>query len=405
MTETTEDIFPKLVRENLQLFIGGTGTHAVYYLVDQYLRGMSAGVSEDNPVHIEISVETDNMVTIEVSLPSLEDPFLGHYQWSDLRQNPCLSTALFKESVRAIQSQAYANEPFTFGHPRAVVFCPILLGVAKKGELSIQNRQSMFSQTYKDGVYVTPIRSTAGGESKVTVKVMLDSALLDDDIQAYPFRLRLGELASLSKGLSFNLKYKGYDPIEFPDNLGISALLERLTEGEEVFSSDPFAFDEECSGYRYRLCLNLMGGEMERLKSYVGQEETYHGGLHENLLRELFVDAISDYHGVEPLQRRQSLDSIACSRMGYYGGFGVTVPFERNAGADDFVNTVPGLVAVIQVINEDVLYQDTTCSRLTGPEIPESLIENLRVAIRKWIINHPEVIQVWLSQWHPVGKK
>lgn len=215
----------------------------------------------------------------------------------------------------------------------------------------------------------------------------------------YPYRIRAQEYAALFPGVHITLKYKGFAPESFL-NTGSPAemILDSFVKQNARVWPEPFVFK---SG-DFEVAFHLVRSEMEKLKSFVGTQETYFGGPHEEKFRELFIDALKNSFNYTLPDRRQSLNSIAVSRMTYFGAFNSTVPFLAD-GVHKLVDTIPGIAACI-VYNPPNPRLDAG-ARLLSPPLPSVVEQEFTAALEYFLLTRAPQVERWFRQWVPKKRK
>lgn len=406
MTQSTEQnstsgTFPRALRERPEIFIGETGRHGVYYLVDHLLRSLIWGSDREALGRLSISVETDGTLKLDRTWSESAEPFPSLSK--DLPAQSSLMGALFSQCVQGIQQAGGQRLDWIPSNPFMAIYLAVAVALSSKATVCMTSPQVTLVQTYRDGEPVSDVQRGSGGPPRVVMEVGFESTFLGEDVPAYPFRVRLRELATLLPGLVIDVQYKGFTPVEYQSG-GVRDLLEFYVPEDDRFHPEPFLFDYHRDGLHYTLALFLIRSEMERIKSFAGLDEAYHGGLHEKVLRRTVREVVKRLHKIEPPIRRQTCDNVASSRMTYFGKFGATVPYRRDDRRTEYVRTVPGLAATLHVDCPDLEWETNYRARLTGPDRLKAVRSDLTVEFRRWILDNPKAVRAWNDQWAPKKK-
>ncbi len=407
MTQATKSPgFPTPIRAKPEYFVGELGRHAVHYLLDRMFRSLVWGCDESRPGKFSLVVSTDGTLRIERNWPGETHVFPGLGQDWVRRANDSLLETCFSQCVSQIQSGQFGQLDWTAGNPFVTIFLPVAFALSHKGKLTVASDGMSWTQVFKDGAPETPIQRSGGrSEAGISIELQLDHKLLGDELQVYPFRIRLREFASLIPGLEVSLKYKSFQPLEFKAERGMEDLLNFFVPLEDRLHEEPFSFRFSGEGLEYECSLYLIHSAMERFKAFASFDESYHGGQHERLLRKTIRGVFRRLNKLEIPVRRQSLDNIASSRMSYFGQFGATVPYNRDQRKNEHVRTVPGVAATVVIKSPGLEWDTNYRARLVSPQLGKELADELEVAFRNWVLGHAKTLQEWRKQWIPKKRR
>lgn len=405
-SQTTEpvSIFPAPLRAKPEYFLAGKGRYAVYYLVDHLFRSLMWGPSTRGG-SLKIAVETDGTVKLKRAFP--EDTKFFDSLGKELLpgDETSLAESLFKRHFAEIQSGKHHRLDPSDGNPYIRVFLPLTIAFSSKSQLEMVTSKASVTQGYNEGMPAGAPKRGGGGAPAINLTFNLDTQLLSEEIRAYPFRVRLQELACLAPGVKVELRYKGFKPVEHVAKHGMVELAEFILGEGERLHQEPFVYSAEKDGYSFSCALFLINSEMERVKSFAGFDESYHGGDHDHMFRHVISDVLMRVHKFDFPERRQSRENIASSRMTYFGTFGATVPYPKEERANEFVRILPGVAAAVQVNSSKLKWENSIRSRLTCPEL-ESLIQpDFVIEFRRWLLNQPDLVGAWKKQWAPKRRK
>lgn len=407
--QSADAVFPAPIRHKPEYFISEKGTMGVYYLVDHLFRAVCWGYEPDRPGSLSIDVKTDGSLILKRVLPDSSPlfPALPELQGDS---SGSLANDLFRRCVQAINGKSFTRTDFVAGNPFLLTILPITIALSSRARLRLTENGSTRSQNYKDGLPIDSISHSQGGPSSIELEVLLDHTLVGEEVRAYPFRIRVKELACLFPGLTMDIRYKGFQAETYQAmGSGMQCLLEdpivppvdRLRPGEP-----PFLFSATVDDVSLEVALYLIVSEMEKIKAFAGFDETYHGGVHDECLRDTLSEIFFRLYKFEVPDRRQSLDNIASSRMTYFGTHGSTVPFQKEHRGNPLVKIVPGIAACVRLTSPQLQFEKGgTRSRLLGPAIPESLSGQLSVEFRRWLLDQPELFTEWQQQWAPKKRR
>jgi hypothetical protein len=381
----------------------------VYYLIDHLIRALCWGYDEKAPGTLSIDVKTDGSLILKRVLTD-QSPLFPALPDLSSDSSGSLANDLFRQCMQAISSKKFGRTDFVGGNPFLLTFLPITIALSVKARLKLTQGGSTRVQNYKDGVAVDSVAHSKGERSAIELEVVLDSALLGEEVRAYPFRIRIKELACLFPGLAMDVRYKGFQAEAYhAKESGMKFLLEDPIVRPEDRLRDkepPFLFKATHDDVTLEIALYLVISEMEKIKAFAGFDETYHGGVHDDCLRETLSDIFSRLYKFEVPDRRQSLDNIASSRMTYFGAFGSTVPFQKEHKGNHLVKIVPGVAACIRLTSPNLTFEKGgTRSRLLGPPIPQALQDQLAIEFRRWLLERPELFSEWKLQWAPKKRR
>lgn len=403
--QSADVVFPGPIRHKPEYFIFEKGRMGVFYLVDHLLRAICWGYDPGNPGSLSIDVKTDGSLILKRVFAE-QEPLFPALPELALEPSGSLANDLFRHCVQAIGSKAFGRTDPVRGNPFLLTFLPITIALSSKAKLKLTQGGSTRVQNYKDGVAVDSIAHSKGERSAIELEVMLDSALLGEEVRAYPFRIRIQELACLFPGLAMDVRYKGFAAESYKADSGMHYLLDFIVASDDRLHSDPFLFSSTHDDVTFEVALYLVVSEMEKIKVFAGFDETYHGGVHDECLREVLIDLFSRLYKFEVPDRRQSLDNIASSRMTYFGAFGSTVPFQKESRGHHFVKIIPGIAACLRMSSPNLQWEKGgSRSRLIAPAIPTALKEELSMEFRRWLLERPDLFSDWKQQWAPKKRR
>ncbi len=400
-----EAVFPGPLRHRPELFITEKGRLGVYYLVDHLLQAICWGYDREDPGTLSIDVKTDGTLILKRVFPHQEKLFPELPELTG-PSSGSLANDMFRQCLQAINSKAFDRTQEMRGNPYLLTFLPMAIGLGSRAKLKLTENGSSRVQNYKEGVAVDSVAHSKGEKSAIELEVVLDSALLLEEVRAYPFRIRVQELACLFPGLAMDIRYKGFAALAYNYKDGMTDLVKSIVPSEDRLHPDAFHFFTKDGETTFEVALYLIISEMEKIKAFAGFAETCHGGVHDECVRDVLIDLFARLFKFQLPDRRQSLDNIASSRMTYFGQFGSTVPFQKESRGNQFVKIVPGIAASIRVTSPDLQWEKgTNRSRLTGPSLTKNVLPELTVEFRRWLLEHSEVFNEWKLQWAPKKRR
>lgn len=402
-------VFPGPIRHRPEYFIGEKGRTGVYFLIDHLIRSLCWGYSSTEPGTLSIDVKTDGSLIIKRFFGSDELIFSRLPELSG-QPSPSLANDLFRRSVQGINSKQFARSDFVSGNPFWTTFLPMVIALSSKAKVRLTERGSSRVQNYKNGVSSDSIAHSKGERNGIELDVLIDSSLVGEEVRAYPFRIRVRELASLFPGIAMDVRYKGFQAESYrATKSGMQFLLESaiIRPDDKLKGRDePFLFHETFNGVELEIALYLIISEMEKIKAFAGYDETYLGGTHDECLRSILLETFSRLYKFELPDRRQSLDNIASSRMTYFGAHGSTIPFQKENGGNHFVRIVPGIAAGIRLTSPELVFnKGGSRARLLAPSIPDELQDRVSQEFHRWLLEKPEVFNDWKLQWTPKKRR
>lgn len=407
--QSADAVFPGPIRHKPEYFISEKGRMGVYYLVDHLIRAVCWGYDSSKPGTLSIDVKTDGSLILKRVFVEQEQLFPALPELTS-DSSGSLANDLFRQCMQAISGKSFGRSDFVRGNPFLLIFLPMTIALSSRAKLKLTQGGSTRVQNYKDGLAVDSVAHSKGELSAIELEVVLDSVLLGEEVRAYPFRIRIKELACLFPGLAMDVRYKGFQAEAYhAQESGMKFLLEdpivkpedRLRENEP-----PFLFCSTVDDVTIEVALYLVVSEMEKIKAFAGFDETYHGGVHDDCLRDMLMDLFSRLYKFEVPDRRQSLDNIASSRMTYFGAFGSTVPFQKEHKGNHLVKIVPGVAACLRISSPNLQFEKGgSRSRLLGPAIPEALKNQLSMEFRRWLLEQPDLFSDWKLQWAPKKRR
>ncbi len=398
-------VFPGPVRHRPELFITEKGRLGVYYLVDHLLQAVCWGFDREHPGSLSIDVKTDGTLILKRTFENQDALFP---ELPELRgaSSGSLANDIFRQCLQAINSKKFERTQDMRGNPYLLTFLAMTIALSSRAKLKLTANGSSKVQNYKDGLAVDSVAHSQGENSEIALEAVLDSVLLAEEVRAYPFRIRVQELACLFPGLAMDIRYKGFAPLTYNCKEGMKDLVDFIVPVDDRLHPDAFCFKTQDGDTTFEVSLYLVISEMEKIKAFAGFAETYHGGVHDECLREALCDLFLRLFKFELPDRRQSLDNIASSRMTYFGTFGSTVPFQKENRGNQFVKIVPGVAACVRVAGPNLQWEKgTTRSRLTGPSLLKTILPELTVEFRRWLLEHAEVFSEWKQQWAPKKRR
>lgn len=400
-----EAVFPGPVRHRPELFIKEKGRMGVYHLIDHLLQAVCWGYDRTNPGKLSIDVKTDGTLILK-RVFGTQDPLFPELPELQGASSGSLANDMFRRCLQAINSKKFERTQEMRGNPFLLTFLAMTVALSSKAKLKLTENGSTRVQNYKEGVAVDSVAHSKGEESAIELEAVLDSALLNEEVRAYPFRIRVQELACLFPGLAMDIRYKGFAPLTYDCKDGMQDLVNFIVSEDDRLHPDPFCFKTEDGDVTFEVALYLVISEMEKIKAFAGFAETYHGGVHDECLRDVLMDLFQRLFKFQIPDRRQSLDNISSSRMTYFGTFGSTVPFQKENRGNQFVKIVPGIAACLRVTGPDLEWEKgTNRSRLAGPSLAKSIKPDLTVEFRRWLLEHADVFNEWKLQWAPKKRR
>lgn len=391
-------VFPSTIRAKPEYLVGELGRQGVNYLTDRLFRSLIWGASAESPGSLKVVVASDGGLKIRRTSSAAFPLFPG----DESLMADCYHRCLTGLQAGGVEQYAWAE-----GNPFQTIFLPVAVALSSQAKVTVKQGGRFFSQSYVDGVEKGPVVHTPSedSESFLELEIRLDSQLLKDEFQAFPFRIRFREFASLVPGLDITLKYKSFKEMKFCFEHGMVDLLNFFVPLEDRLHEDPFVFRYSDQNMLYECGLYLLHSAMERIKSFIDFDETYNGGVHERVLRQSVRRVVRRISGLEIPVRRQSIENIACSRMSYFGQFGSTVPYHQGQSKNEQVRTVPGVAAAIRVCSPELESDTNFRARLVGPNLERTVGPDLTMAFRGWLLDHRDTVTEWRKQWQPKKRK
>ena len=399
-----ESVFPGPVRHRPELFITEKGRIGVYYLVDHLLQAVCWGYDPEKPGSLSIDVKTDGTLILKRKFED-QSPLFPSLPELDGSSSGSMANDLFRRCLQAINSKKFERTQQVQGNPYLLTFLAMTVGLSSKAKLKFTEGGSSRVQNYKEGLNVDSVAHSKGENSAIELEAILDSVLLQEEVRAYPFRIRVQELACLFPGLKMDIRYKGFAPLTYDCKEGMKNLVDFIVPADDRLHPDAFCFQAKDGDTTLEIALYLVMSEMEKIKAFAGFAETYHGGVHDDCLRDVLIDLFQRLFKFELPDRRQSLDNIASSRMTYFGTFGSTVPFQKESRGNQFVKIVPGVAACVRISDPNLEWEKGNRSRLVGPSLAKTIQPELTVEFRRWLLEHAEVFNEWKLQWAPKKRR
>jgi DNA gyrase/topoisomerase IV subunit B len=399
--------YPDQIRAKPEFLVGELGRHAVSFLIDRVFRSLVWGAKKSDPGTLKLQVELDNTLKLERVWGDQSELFEGlGTGWPNV-ECESLTEDLFRRCLAGIQGAETGQLEWVSGNPFLTVYLPVAFALSTEASISIRSGGYIWSQSFENGVAQRRVDRSITDEkdTRLALELKLDPKLLEDELQVYPFRIRLREFASLVPGLRIELKYKSFKPKEFLSAEGMTDLLCFFVPEEDRLHEDPFEFRFDKDGLVYHCSAFLLHSAMERFKAFADFDESYHGGLHEQLFRKTVRQMVRRFCKVEIPVKRQSLENIASSRMSYFGQFGSTIPYQSEERKSQFVRTLPGVAAAIRVGSPDLDWETNFRARVTAPRFEGEVGEALSFAFRNWLLDHLETIEEWRKQWIPKKRR
>ena len=398
-------VFPGPLRHRPELFITEKGRLGVYYLVDHLLQAVCWGYDRENAGSLSIDVKTDGTLLLKRVFGN-EDPLFPELPELQGPSSGSMANDMFRRCLQAINSKKFERTQDMRGNPFLLTFLAMTIGLSSKAKLKLTESGSTRVQNYKDGLAVDSVAHSKGEKSAIELEAVLDSALLGEEVRAYPFRIRVQELACLFPGLAMDIRYKGFAPLTYNCKDGMKDLVNFIVAEDDRLHPEPFCFKTQDEDTTFEVALYLVISEMEKIKAFAGFSETYHGGVHDECLRDVLSDLFLRLYKFQLPDRRQSLDNISSSRMTYFGTFGSTVPFQKENRGNQFVKIVPGVAACVRVAGPSLQWEKGgNRSRLTGPNLGKKIQPELTVEFRRWLLEQSDVFNEWKLQWAPKKRR
>lgn len=391
-------LFPATIRAKPEYLVGELGRQGVNYLTDRLFRSLVWGAPSEAPGGLKVVVSSEGALKIKRTVSTACPLLVG---------DESLMADCYQRCLTGLNAGAMDQYAWVEGNPFQTIFLPVAVALSSQAKVTVKQGGYFFSQSYSGGVENGPVvrTSSVDNESYLELEIRLDSQLLKDEFQAYPFRIRFREFASLIPGLDISLKYKAFKEMKFLSHHGLTDLLDFFVPLEDRLHERPFVFRYRDQTLEYECCLYLLHAAMERIKSFIDFDESYNGGVHERLLRKTVRHVVRRISGLEIPVRRQSIENIACSRMSYFGQFGSTVPYHQGQSKSEQVRTLPGVAAAIRVCSPELESDTNFRARLVGPNLEPRIGPDLTRAFRTWLLQQRDTVDEWRKQWQPKKRK
>lgn len=399
-----EAVFPGPLRHRPELFLTEKGRLGVYYLVDHLLQAVCWGYDSAKPGALAIDVKTDGTLLLKRTFDH-EDPLFPALPKLQGPTSGSMANDMFRQCLESINSKAFTRSQQVPGNPYLLTFLAMTIGLSVKAKLKLTEKGSSRVQNYKDGLAVDSVAHSKGENSAIELEAVLDSTLLSEEVRAYPFRIRVRELACLFPGINMDIRYKGFTAENHNSSEGMKNLVDCIVPEDDRLHPDAFQFKTTDGDTTFEVALYLVISEMEKIKAFAGFSETFHGGVHDECVRDVLIDLFQRLFKFQLPDRRQSLDNIASSRMTYFGAFGSTVPFQKENRGNQFVKIVPGIAACVRVSSPNLQWEKGARSRLTAPSLSKVIQPELMVEFRRWLLEHAQVFKEWKLQWAPKKRR
>lgn len=398
-------VFPGPIRHRPEFFISSKGRVGVYHLIDHLLRSVCWGYDRSAPGSLTIDVKTDGTLILKRKFEN-EAPLFEKLKDLKGDSSGSLANDMFRQCVQEINAKKITRSDFIQGNPFYLNYLPMMIALSSRAKLSLTEGGSTRVQNYRDGIPTDSVAHSRGENSCIELEAVLDSELLQEEVRAYPFRVRVQELACLFPGIGMDIRYKGFAPLTYKAESGMKDLVNSIVPEDNRIHPEPFEYRGVDGDTTFEVALYLVISEMEKIKCFAGFDESCHGGVHDECLREVLSDLLHRLYRFQVPDRRQSLDNIAASRMTYFGALGSTVPFQKEHRGNQFVKIIPGLAACVRLSNPKLEWEKGgNKSRLVGPALNKEIQPDLTIEFRRWLLERPELFNEWKLQWAPKKRR
>ena len=232
-------VFPGPLRHRPELFITEKGRLGVYYLVDHLLQAVCWGYDKENAGSLSIDVKTDGTLLLKRVFGN-EDPLFPELPELQGASSGSMANDMFRRCLQAINSKKFERTQNMRGNPFLLTFLAMTVGLSSKAKLKLTEAGSTRVQNYKDGLAVDSVAHSKGEKSAIELEAVLDSALLGEEVRAYPFRIRVQELACLFPGLAMDIRYKGFAPLTYNCKDGMKDLVNFIVPEDDRLHPEQF---------------------------------------------------------------------------------------------------------------------------------------------------------------------
>jgi len=276
------------VRKRPSMYIGSTSSRGLHHLVFEVVDNSIDEVLAGHCKQVRITVNQDNSVTV------IDDgrgiPVENHPQ----EKRPAVEVVLTTlHSGGKFNSDSYKVAGGLHG-----VGVSVVNALSEWLEVEVYRDGKIYSQSYKRGKKVTPIKAT-GSVNKTGTKITFlpDAEIFEKiDFENEIIIQRLRELAFLNKGTKIVFKdMRSGREEKFKYDGGIIQYVAFLNQGKETVPKKPLYIQKSANGLEVELALQYHAGYAEVLYSYANNIHTHEGGTHEYGFKVSLTRLINDF--------------------------------------------------------------------------------------------------------------
>jgi DNA gyrase subunit B len=358
------------VRKRPAMYIGGTGSDGLHYLVWEIFDNSVDEAMNGHANEIEVTLHKDG-TSVTVRDNGRGIPVDNH----PTHKKPAIEIILCTLHAGGKFDNGQAGNYKTSGGLHGVG-ASVVNALSKKLLATIKRDGAEWEMEFKQGKATGKLKKLGPARGTGT------QILFHPDPQIFPrtefnsetIRERLEVASYIHKGLKviWNDEVNGKKEV-FKHEEGIVAFLHKIMteKSAKPVHEQPFVF-EKVNGIRMEMCFAWTESTEETVKSYANGIPNRNGGTHENGLRAGILKAIRNYIETHELTPR-----------------GVTLQAE---------DIREGVFGVLSVFVEDPQFQGQTKERLNNPEVQSIVDGAVRPALEQWLNSNRTVAETIINR-------
>lgn len=358
------------VRKRPAMYIGGTGSDGLHYLVWEIFDNSVDEAMNGHADEIEVTLHKDG-TSVTVRDNGRGIPVDNH----PTHKKPAIEIILCTLHAGGKFDNGQAGNYKTSGGLHGVG-ASVVNALSKKLVATIKRDGAEWEMEFKQGKATGKLKKLGPARGSGT------QIYFHPDPQIFPrtefnpdtIRERLEVASYVHKGLKviWNDEVNGKKEV-FKHEEGILAFLTKIMaeKNAKPVHEQPFVF-EKVNGIRMEMCFAWTESTEETVKSYANGIPNRNGGTHENGLRAGILKAIRNYIETHELTPR-----------------GVTLQAE---------DIREGVFGVLSVFVEDPQFQGQTKERLNNPEVQGIVDGAVRPALEQWLNNNRTVAETIVNR-------
>jgi DNA gyrase subunit B/topoisomerase-4 subunit B len=355
------------VRKRPAMYIGGLSKEGLHHLVWEIVDNAVDEAMNGYASTVDVVLKKDGK-TISVKDDGRGIPVDMHPQAK-------------KPAVEVILTTLHSGGKFDRGnylHSGGLhgVGASVVNALSEELTVTVQRDGAIFEQTFARGKPTSKLKTIGkdGTRTGTTIEFRADPEIFGKtDLDADLIRRSLEDRAFVHKGIKFTFTDEKTDETQtFHEKRGITALLERAMQRQNITPAIPLFTLEKKEEPRLEVALCWTGATDERFRSFVNGIHTNLGGTHEAGIKSAIARAVKDYIDTHDIKT---------------AGLKITNEDIRE-----------GVIAIVSIFLYEPQFQGQTKSRLNNPEVQGEVESAVKPALERWLTENKSIADVLLNR-------